>query len=260
MKTNVELIKELIEQAELLQNKGNLDFLQRRIVMITKKVFGDASQYIEQINIIRFTPIYTTSTNRELQMSEAFSKGKTKLLNLLNVMLEDLEINPQLPVKVSTPVDWSQNRNIFIVHGHNNEMKLEVANILTRLDFDPIILHEQASKGKGVLEKFIESSEVGFAIVLLSGDDYGYAKNDTDSEKKLRARQNVILELGYFIGKLGRERVLALNDKTSNLEIPSDFVGVMYTTYESNGNWQTELIKELHAAGYDVDANKLYRK
>ena len=73
----------------------------------------------------------------------------------------------------------------------------------------------------------------------------------------LRARQNVIFELGFFIGKLGRNRVLVLYQEEENFEMPSDYSGVLYTPYDSSGRWQFDLIKELKACGYDVDANKL---
>jgi predicted nucleotide-binding protein len=111
---------------------------------------------------------------------------------------------------------------IFIVHGHDNEAKAEVARFVERLGFQAIILHEQVSGNRTVIEKFEANSDVSFAIVLLTPDDEGGKKGDP---AKPRARQNVVLELGYFVGRLGRDKVCAL--KRGEVEIPSDFNGVI---------------------------------
>ena len=144
------------------------------------------------------------------------------------------------------------SNKIFIVHGHNNEMKLAVARTIGQLGLLPIILHEQPNKGRTIIEKFEKLSEdVSFAIVLLSADD-------TMSDGKYRARQNVILELGYFIAKLGRENVVALYDTSTEVEIPSDITGVLYEPYDKpDGVWRFEVIQELKAVGFNVDANVL---
>lgn len=145
---------------------------------------------------------------------------------------------------------------IFIVHGHDEEMKQTVARIVEKLDLKPIILHEQPNGGKTIIEKFeTNSNDVSFAIVLFSPDDKGCTVDSFPDDGKFRARQNVILELGYFIGKLGRDRVFVLHKNSSNFELPSDIFGVLYTPYDIN--WKFELVKELKACGYDVDANKL---
>ena len=149
------------------------------------------------------------------------------------------------------------SNRLFVVHGHNDEMKQAVALTLAKLGLKPIILHEQANKGLTIIEKFEDYADVGFAIVLLSGDDKGYVKSESPKNAKSRARQNVIFEMGYFIGRLGRNRVLLLLEQ--GVERPSDIDGVVYTAYDSaDGVWRTELFKELKACGYDVDANKLF--
>jgi predicted nucleotide-binding protein len=141
-------------------------------------------------------------------------------------------------------------RAVFVVHGHDEAMKQSVARFLEKLDLKPIILHEQANKGRTIIEKFeAHSSEVGFAVVLLSPDDVGGPK---DGEMKPRARQNVVLELGYFIGKLGRGKVCALH--TGDVELPSDLHGVLWLSYE--GDWRLKLAKEIKEADIDVDLNK----
>ena len=147
-------------------------------------------------------------------------------------------------------------RNVFVVHGHDEEMKHSVARVLSKLGMDQIILHERANQGKTVIEKFEKNADVQFAVVLLSPDDMAYPLSASPSNAKPRARQNVILELGYFVGRLTRECVFALK-REDTLELPSDFSGVVYTPYDTAGQWRFELVRELKAAGYDVDANAL---
>ena len=144
--------------------------------------------------------------------------------------------------------------DIFVVHGHDNEFKQDVARTLTQLGLSPIILHERPNCGQTIIEKFERESDVGFAVILLSPDDVAYALNAKDKIKN-RARQNVVLELGYFVGKLGRSRVCAL--KKGDLEVPSDFAGVVYTPFDANGGWRLALAQELLAAGYPIDLNDL---
>lgn len=145
-------------------------------------------------------------------------------------------------------------KEVFIVHGHNDTLKLDVARTLEKLKLQPIILHEQSNNGKTIIEKFEKFSDVAFAIILLTADDLGNSKNTENLNK--RARQNVIFELGYFIGKLGRENVMAL--KEDGVETPNDISGVLYTPYDLYGNWKTELAKELKSAGFKVDMNDLF--
>jgi predicted nucleotide-binding protein len=145
------------------------------------------------------------------------------------------------------------NNNVFIVHGHNTEIKLNVARTLEKLGLSPIILHEQPDDGKTVIEKIEEYSDVGFAIILLTDDDIG--KSKLEETLNPRARQNVILELGYFIGKLGRKNVCTLYAK--GVEIPSDLRGLLYTEIDSSESWKFKIARELKSAGYDIDANNI---
>ena len=142
---------------------------------------------------------------------------------------------------------------VFVVHGHDNAMKLDVARTLEKLDLKPIILHEQPNRGRTIIEKLADHSDVDFAVVLLSPDDRGFSKAKGPKTAKDRARQNVLVELGDFVGKLERSSVCAL--VKGDVEVPSDFDGVVYTKFE--GDWKSELVKELRAAGYSVDANRL---
>ena len=146
------------------------------------------------------------------------------------------------------------SRRIFLVHGRDEGAKSAVARFLEKLDLQPVILDEQANRGQTIIEKFESHSNVCFAIVLLTPDDEGGLRGGEKSGRH-RARQNVIFELGFFIGRLGRQRVCALT-KGSAMEIPSDYSGVVYIPLDDGGAWRYHLVKELKSAGFDVDANR----
>ncbi|MFJ5295624.1 TIR domain-containing protein [Pseudomonas sp. NPDC088368] len=145
------------------------------------------------------------------------------------------------------------SRKVFVVHGHDEGAREMVARFLERLGFQSIILHEQANQGRTVMEKVEAHADVSFAVVLLTADDEGYAKGGTPQP---RARQNVLLELGYFLGRLGRDKVCAL--KRGTVEIPSDFAGVVWESMEGD-SWKQALGRELEAAGHQIDWNKVMR-
>ena len=154
------------------------------------------------------------------------------------------------------PVDTRSevSRRVFVVHGHDEEAKQSVARCLEKLELEPIILHEQPSQGRTIIEKFEDYSDVGFAVVLLTPDDMGAAKDEIDNLRP-RARQNVVFELGFFVGKLGRQRVCALHK--GEVEIPSDFAGVLWVPMNPGGAWRFTLGREMKAIRLDVDLNKL---
>ena len=147
----------------------------------------------------------------------------------------------------------TSSRKIFIVHGHDGGARDAVARTVSELGLDPVILHEKPNQGATLIEKFEKNADVGFAIILLTPDDEGRAKKEKSLSE--RARQNVILEMGYFIGRLGRDHVMVL--RKGDIEMPSDVVGVVYEPLDDGGAWRFKLGKELQAAGYDVDLNKL---
>ncbi len=150
----------------------------------------------------------------------------------------------------STPLDL---KSVFIVHGHGDAVKVDVARLLEQLGLKPIILHEQPNAGKTLIEKFeMNAASVSFAVVLLTPDDLGGAQPD---KLMPRARQNVILEMGFFIGKLGRSKVCPIY--SADVELPSDLFGVAYTPLDPRGAWKLDLARELRAAGFDIDLNKL---
>jgi len=148
----------------------------------------------------------------------------------------------------------ADKRKVFVVHGHDDLAKTTVARFVERLGFEPIVLHEQPSAGKTIIEKIEMFSDVGFAIVIYSPDDLG-AKADTKPRLKARARQNVVFEHGFLIAKLSRGSVAALIK--GDLETPSDIDGIVYVPFDDRGAWMVAVSKEMRAAGYAVDMNRL---
>ena len=146
-----------------------------------------------------------------------------------------------------------RERRIFVVHGQDDGAKEAVARYLAKLELEPVVLHEQPNRGRTIIEKFETYSNVAFAVVLFTPDDIGYPAGKVE-EGKPRARQNVVLELGFFMAALGRERVCVLYK--SGVEVPSDYSGVLYHQMDEAGAWRFYLAREIKAAGVDVDLNK----
>lgn len=140
-----------------------------------------------------------------------------------------------------------QTNKVFIVHGHDEEAKLKVELFIRKLSLEPIVLSDKANEGKTIIEKLEKYTDVDFGIVL-------YTPCDKTTEGKSRARQNVILEHGFLMSKLGRSRVCAL--MKGDVEKPSDIDGIVYISMDNN-NWEFDVVRELKGAGYEADANNL---
>jgi predicted nucleotide-binding protein len=148
-----------------------------------------------------------------------------------------------------------ESRKVFVVHGHDNEAKESMARFLDKLGLQPVVLHEQASSGRTIIEKFeTYASDIAFAVVLLTPDDVGAVSSES-TRLKPRARQNVVLELGYFMGKLGRMRVCALYK--GGVELPSDYQGVLYIEMDSAGAWRAKLAQEFVQAKLAIELSAL---
>jgi CheY-like chemotaxis protein len=140
---------------------------------------------------------------------------------------------------------------VFVVHGHDNEAALLVERFLGKIHTQPVVLRDLPGAGKAIIEKLERYSNVSFAVVLLTPDDFGGKKTDPPNSRS-RARQNVIFELGFFIGKLGRNRVAILHKQGEDLELPSDYIGVQYILMDSGKSWQVDLVEEMRAVGIEV--------
>ena len=165
------------------------------------------------------------------------------LLNQLEIIPED---SPSSQIPERGTVQPKRANSVFLVHGHNETMLAQVEAFLRKLKLQPVILKDEPNKGQTVIEKLESNSDVGYAIVFLTGDDEGREKGKTRWNK--RARQNAVLELGFFLGRLGRKNVCAIYE--DGVERPSDFEGVVYI---DSAKWELQLIKELHDAGLEFD-------
>ena len=164
--------------------------------------------------------------------------------------------SPSLLGNLPSETGDSKPKKVFIVHGRNEQLKDAAENLVRSLGLEPIILHKQANQGRTIIEKFSDHArDVSFAIVLLSSDDEGRLRQNPPTELRARARQNVVFELGFFFGSLGRGKVCAVYDK--DLESPSDIQGIAYVERDPGGLWKYDVAKELSAAGYDVDLSKI---
>jgi predicted nucleotide-binding protein len=256
----IELLRSQIEKGkQLLKSRplSNDDFetwetLTRNYL---EKAFGKGSPNVSDImdigRLVAF-PMNATPDYWEKRRFDTLTSKTNRLEGLIELLKTEIELSDDSIIK-------NEKRNlghrVFIVHGHSEATLHETARYLEKMEQEVIVLRELPNAGNTIIEKFEEySSDVGFAIVLLTPDDKGCMANDDIGNLKFRARQNVIFELGYFIGKLGRNRVCALYH--SGVEIPSDYSGVLFITLDSHGAWRLTLAKEMKAAGLNIDMNK----
>ena len=195
-----------------------------------------------------FMPDFRTSITPNSEYAKACKNGLLICQEIFRAYLDEMleDDLPEAPAKSLTSFS-----KVFIVHGHDSALKESVARIIEKQGIEAIILSEQANKGRTVIEKFEDYSDVSGAICLFTADDVGKAKGKADEMP--RARQNVVFEAGYFMGKLGRDHIVILADK--GVEMPSDLSGVVHTNTDK---WTVELLQELKTMGYAVDFNKLF--
>ena len=227
--------------------------------------FGDQSRHLSDFNSIDYTtPIgyWDDLGDRFEHTDDPFKKGLGLATAILESMVDEVEEyweEVHLPEDALNRSETKPNaaainsNEIFIIHGRDDGSKNSVARFLESLDLVPTILSELPAQGQTIIEKFESQSGVEFAVALLTSDDKGSLRDE--ERNNLRARQNVVFELGFFIGKLGRGRVCALTK--GDLEIPSDYAGVEYIPLDDLGAWKMELFKELREAGFNIDADRL---
>lgn len=247
--TDYEKLKAIVDEADSLSEKEvkwkspEVQAWYSKTERWLIKRFGDPSQEMKSFRQIKFQSRLVDVRQDIL----ACTSGLKQATAVLSIYFEDFEDEAEA-TEENKLVDFS---SVFIVHGHDGELKESIARIIEKQGIKPIILSEQANQGRTVIEKFEDHTDVGGAICLFTTDDIGKAK--TANEDSFRARQNVVFEAGYFMGKLGRDHVAILADK--GVEIPSDLAGVVYTDTTS---WQVDLLRELKAMGYTVDFNRLF--
>lgn len=262
---NKEKILKHIEQAEKAFNEIHL--------LVTEKQYLEdhGKLLLQQRNLAAesigaLEPIFEKNIYKEKELAKVKNIFRKSLTisdlfgsNVLLIAVSELKIaHSKIKNHLSDkPSSISKNNStdfppssVFIVHGHDELAKTEIARFIENLGLEAIILHEKVSAGKTIIEKIEEYSNVGFGVVLYTPCDQG-CKIDDKKNIRYRARQNVVFEHGYLIGKIGRKNVCAL--VKGNIEIPNDISGVVYVPFK--GEWKLILAKELRNSGYLVNMN-----
>lgn len=251
---NYEKLKRIIDEIDSLSNKKELtrdpEFKawRAKAERFVAQTYGQDSIEYQNFSKIRYMPsVFGVSQD----ISPNYRNGLQTAKLTLQDYLDDLDTNMGIQDQHDDSTGRGYNK-VFIVHGHDGELKHAVARMIEKqAGLKAIILSEQINPGKTIIEKIEENSDVAGAICLFTADDLGRAKVDT--EDKPRARQNVIFEAGYFMGKLGRDHVVMICE--DGVEIPGDLSGVVYT---GKNHWEVEMLKALKAMGYNIDMNKLF--
>jgi len=183
----------------------------------------------------------------------------THKITHLESIIERLELMREEFDTASAPAPSLSSKpassKVFLVHGHDTGALGSVEAFLRKLNLDITVLRDEPNRGQTIIEKVESNADVGFAVVLLTGDDEGHQRQMQDALLP-RARQNVIFELGYFIGRLGRSRVCALYE--DGVDLPSDYSGVTFIPWSHGADWELQLFRELKAAELPVNANDVF--
>ncbi len=224
--------------------------------VVLRNVVGDANPIYVNFQQIRYgLSVYSSGTPQHV-FDEAREAGVRQGIALLRAAQLEVSLSGGAPDPTSPSVPVPQGgRTVFVVHGHDEARKHEVARFLrAATGNEPVILHEQANAGGTVLEKFeTHAADAGYAVVIATGDDFGRAAHS--AEDRPRARQNVVFELGFFFGALGRPRVALLYEE--GVEIPSDIAGLVRIPLDSAGAWKMLLAREMDAAGHGIEWSAL---
>lgn len=254
----IELLNGQIEKAHKMLsspplNKGEYSSWELLTRNYLEKAFGANSPNVTSVmNVGKYGsfPMNAGDDWWENHRSNSLQTQIRKIEGLIELLKTEIQLEEGTTASLQKQ---GMGHRIFLVHGHNEAILHEAARFLEKLDQDVIILREQPNKGRTIIEKFEDYADAGFAIVILTNDDRGGPSEVPFKEQNTRARQNVIFEFGYFIGRLGRKRVCALY--TSGVEIPSDYSGVLYIQLDEQGGWRLALAKEMKAAGLPIDMN-----
>lgn len=262
------LINKLLTKAKfvdelLLMDKTCTEFSlafkkwKRDVAIILQQIFGEnPAQLVEFENIGYSNKKLSCTSDHKCSYLDGLNDAKAILCSMVEEAEDFCMKQSQQTLSTNNiPTRHHQiNNKIFVIHGHDSGPKEAVARFLSQIGLEPIVLHEQVNRNQTVIEKFEGYTDVSCAIALLTPDDTGGLAS---SPKKLnpRARQNVVFELGYFIAKLGRRKVISL--KKGDLEIPSDYRGSIEIQLDNGSSWKFELTRELKEIGFNIDANKV---
>ena len=241
--------------------RGSSEFMkwQRDSRVTIANTFGESSSQVKEFTDIAYSPFVFYSGMPASESQRSYLSGLESAAAMLNSMIGEVkefweDDSPQESSRASSGGSLRANENqVFVIHGKDHGVRDTVTRFLENLGLEVIILQEQPDQGLTVIEKFEQHANADFAVALFTPDDLG---GSTGGELQPRARQNVIFEFGYFIGKFSRDRVRAL--VKGNPEIPSDYSGVTYINLDESGGWRMALIRELKSAGFDIDANRAF--
>lgn len=214
--------------------------------------FGEGSPNVASVmDVGKFSNYFGGGNEQTWEADRA--KDLTDRLVIIEALIDMVEADMKMragPEAVDAPPPGNR---VFLVHGHDELAIHETARFLEKLKLEVVILREQPNKGRTIIEKIHDYSDVAFAVVLLTPDDRGGTAKSEYANQKPRARQNVILELGFFLGVLSRNRVCVLYHQ--GVEIPSDYSGVLFVEVDNSGAWKMLLAKEMKAAELQIDMN-----
>lgn len=246
-----------IDPEKVRYDDAKIDAVESNIRETVREVFGSNSPEFNDHGHHRIWHGGYNYLDSVGQRQAKFTAGVPQTVTMLEGLISRLkekqeELQSDQPATIQGAAQHTGTRRIFVVHGHDDAAKEAVARFLSKLNLEPIILHEKANQGRTIIEKFEGHADVDFAVILLTPDDRGHP-SDSPEKARPRARQNVIFELGYFVGRLGRSRVCALHK--GNVEILSDYEGVIYVSMDDPQEWRLLLAREIKAAGVDIDLN-----
>lgn len=229
---------------QLITKIYDLPYSQKATVII-KNGIKLIDEYIDENHFIK-TKQYRKELEEIHELTESLSKFKS---------FEDKLLQKKIQKRIANlaRIILDENKKIFIVHGRNINMRDKVSSMLGKLKLDYVILETEHNSGLTVIEKFIrEAIECKYAVVLFSADDIGKLNLET-AKTRSRTRQNVILELGYFLAQVGRNNIIILHEANTDIEKPSDFDGIVYEPFDEFGAWKGKLIKEMKRAKIYID-------
>jgi predicted nucleotide-binding protein len=257
----IEELRKLRNQAGTPEVRGDgpeHDAWKAKVDAVMKAALGEDSETLHEFRDVRYRiGIYSGAPGEAEEDARYFASKVDRAAAFIDAAIYQLELQAEPEGQRAVANRAVMTGPIFVVHGHDDAHKYELMRLLDRtaIESDSIVLHEQVNSGATILEKFERHAQTAScAVVLLTGDDEGRLRGG-DALLHPRGRQNVILELGVFIGLLGRSHVVVLKDP--DVEVPSDLNGLVYITLDSAGAWRYELLKELAAMGIKVDANRI---
>ena len=239
----ISTLKNFIAEADNFTEEYQIDRWQARVSTFLEHVHGDENKY-------RFEYVAQNIGNKFDQLANQ--------LGYLDAIVHNEPTNSEEPQDTFLSRSRTHrltNKRVFVVHGHDNGAKEETCRFIEQMGLEAVVLHEQPNEGKTIIEKLEHNANVAFAVILLTPDDKGASIADQE-HYRFRARQNVMLELGYFLALLGRDRVCAL--LKGNVEIPSDYRAVLHIEMDKNCAWKNKLAQELMNAHIDIDTSALF--